>query len=69
MLAGEPLTFFLDDILVNFDDSRAEATLRALGAVAERTQVLFFTHHSKLVELATSVLGTEMMAVHDLSAA
>jgi uncharacterized protein YhaN len=49
---NEPLPFVVDDILLRFDDERALATLRVLAGLAERTQVLFFTHHRHLVELA-----------------
>ena len=34
-----------DDILVNFDNARALAALKALAELSTRTQVLFFTHH------------------------
>lgn len=41
----------LDDILIHSDDLRASAALEVLAEVAHHTQVLFFTHHSRLVEL------------------
>lgn len=49
---NEPLPFILDDLLVNFDDPRAAETLKVLDEFADRTQVLFFTHHRSLAELA-----------------
>ncbi len=48
----EPLPFILDDLLVNFDDIRAAETLKVLGEFAQKTQVLFFTHHRSMLELA-----------------
>jgi len=42
----------VDDLLVQFDDDRAIATLGVLKELSEKTQVLFFTHHRHLVELA-----------------
>ena len=42
----------VDDLLVQFDDDRAVATLEVLRELSEKTQVLFFTHHRHLVELA-----------------
>lgn len=48
----EPMPVIADDILINFDDPRAAATLRCLGELAKKTQVLLFTHHRHLVELA-----------------
>jgi uncharacterized protein YhaN len=52
---SEPMPFVVDDILVNFDDQRAAATLGALAELSKKTQVLFFTHHGRLVELAQGV--------------
>jgi uncharacterized protein YhaN len=49
---NEPLPFVVDDILLRFDDARALATLNVLAGLAAKTQVLFFTHHQHLVELA-----------------
>lgn len=46
-----PCPVILDDILINFDDSRSLAALRVLETLAQRTQVLFFTHHRRLAEL------------------
>ena len=61
-----PLPFVADDLLVNFDDARALAALHALAAVSARTQVLFFTHHSHLVDLAKSHLPPGVVFVHEL---
>jgi uncharacterized protein YhaN len=38
---SEPMPFVVDDILVNFDDNRAAATLGALAELSKKTQVLF----------------------------
>lgn len=62
----EPLPFVVDDILVHFDDPRSEATLSVLGELSRRTQVLFFTHHQRLVELAARALPAEVLVVHEL---
>jgi len=48
----EPIPFVVDDILLTFDDARATATLEVLAGMSSRNQVLFFTHHEHLVELA-----------------
>ena len=50
----------LDDILVNADDTRALATLKVLGNLASRTQVLFFTHHRHLEKLGRDA-GAEII--------
>jgi uncharacterized protein YhaN len=49
-----------DDILINSDDARAEAALRAIGELAKSTQVLFFTHHRRLAELGNN-LGAQVL--------
>lgn len=57
--AGVNLPFLADDLFVNFDNERAEAGFRVLAEVAKSTQVLFFTHHPHLVQIAKSVVGAE----------
>ena len=49
---NEPIPFIVDDILIRFDDDRAVAALKALARLSEHTQVIFFTHHDHLVQLA-----------------
>jgi uncharacterized protein YhaN len=62
----EPMPLVLDDVLVNFDNARALAAMEALAALSRRTQVLFFTHHEHLVDLARSSLGGDVLFVHRL---
>ena len=50
--ANEPMPFVVDDILIRFDDDRATAALSVLVNLSQKTQVLFMTHHARLVELA-----------------
>lgn len=64
----EAMPFVVDDILVQFDDRRSTAALRALAELSARTQVLFFTHHHHLADLATSALGKAAVHVHELPA-
>ncbi len=54
----EPMPLIIDDVLINFDDRRAGATLRCIAELSKQTQVLLFTHHQHIVDLArTSVLS------------
>lgn len=62
----EPLPFIVDDILIMFDDARAAAALRALADLAQKTQVVFFTHHRHVVELAESSLPAAACRIHTL---
>lgn len=61
-----PFPFIIDDILVMFDDQRALAALRALGRLAEQTQVVFFTHHEHLVRLAEENLDADRWVTHTI---
>ena len=62
----EPIPFIVDDILLNFDDRRATAALKALAQLSRRTQVLFFTHHHHMVDLARAHLPGDVVFVHEL---
>jgi uncharacterized protein YhaN len=67
-LAGhEPLPFLVDDILITFDDERAAAALQTLLQLTEKTQVVFFTHHEHLVELAQATLAPEQLCIQRLA--
>ncbi len=57
------LPFVADDLFINFDDMRSAAGLKLLGELSRKTQVLFFTHHAHLVELARETLGKSLNVV------
>lgn len=52
---GERLPIIMDDILVNFDPSRARRTAETILEVAKRHQVLFFTCHPHTVDIFKQV--------------
>jgi len=62
----EPVPFVVDDILLNFDDRRATAALGALAELSRRTQVLFFTHHRHIIDLAHTHLPPDLVFTHEL---
>jgi uncharacterized protein YhaN len=64
--AHEPIPFVVDDILLNFDDARATAALLALAELSRQTQVLFFTHHRHIIDLAHANLPDKDIVVHEL---
>lgn len=66
LIDKEPIPFIVDDILVSFDDARSIAALEVLAEFSCRTQILFFTHHQHLVQLATGQLKRELLFVHEL---
>ncbi|AKT43336.1 ATP-binding protein [Chondromyces crocatus] len=63
---GEPMPLVLDDILIHFDDDRARAALVALAELAGTMQILFFTHHARLLELARDAMPTGVLHEHRL---
>ncbi len=67
--AHEPIPFIVDDILLTFDNQRASAALGALAELSRKTQVLFFTHHRHLVDLARSHVPDDLVFIHELPGA
>ena len=67
MANGACLPFLADDLFVTFDDDRARSGLQVLGELSRTTQVLFFTHHAHLRDLAESLFPS--LSVHDLQEA
>jgi len=66
--AAEPMPLVLDDVFVHFDDERSRAAFAVLSEVAEKMQVVFFTHHARLVDLAREAVASERLTVHELAA-
>lgn len=62
----EPIPLIVDDILMNFDDDRSVATLHVLSELSHRTQVIFFTHHQHLVDLARQHLSSEELFITNI---
>lgn len=60
---ADPPPFLGDDLLVSFDERRAAAGLRALAEAGRHAQVILFTHHRFLVDLATETLGADVDAI------
>ncbi len=63
---SEPIPLILDDVLIHFDDDRARATLEVLSEIATTSQILFFTHHTRLREQARAVVSHSILAEHEL---
>ncbi len=62
----EPLPLVLDDILVQFDNDRSRAALRVLAEVSGKAQIIMFSHHAHLVELARAEIGMDRLFVSEL---
>ena len=52
---NDPIPFIVDDILVHFDDERSKETLKVLLELSTKTQIIFFTHHYRIVELMEQI--------------
>jgi uncharacterized protein YhaN len=61
---ADTLPFVTDDLFINFDDDRAAAGFQVLTALAQKTQVLFFTHHQHLVNIARGALGASVHVIN-----
>jgi uncharacterized protein YhaN len=63
---GEPMPFVVDDILIGFDDNRTRVCLEVLAELAITTQVLLFTHHRRVIELARELKAKAGIYNHEL---
>jgi uncharacterized protein YhaN len=61
------MPWVLDDVLVHFDDERSRAALEVLAEFSRDSQVLFFTHHTRTVELARRYISPDQVAIHVLT--
>ena len=61
---ADALPFIADDLFINFDDDRAVAGMKMLGELSQKTQVLFFSHHDHLAEIAKDTLGNAINVVN-----
>jgi uncharacterized protein YhaN len=64
--SSEPMPFIVDDILINFDDERSAATLKSLAVLAEKTQVILFTHHGQVRDAAKGQNMKDKIFIHQL---
>jgi uncharacterized protein YhaN len=62
----EPLPLILDDVLMAFDDDRAAAALKAFSTLSEKTQIILFTHHQHIVEIAKKTMPEDVLSVQEL---
>jgi uncharacterized protein YhaN len=67
--ATEPLPLVADDLLVHFDDERSAATLDLLADFGNVTQVLLFTHHRRIVEVAQPLAAEGRVHILEMACA
>ncbi len=64
--SSEPVPFIVDDILINFDDDRSRATIKAMAELAEKNQIILFTHHQRIVETARKMDADQRVFIHEI---
>jgi uncharacterized protein YhaN len=65
-VAGNALPIAVDDIFMTFDERRTEAALRVLDRMADRFQIIVFTHHEHVIRSAVKELPEGRCHVHQL---
>jgi uncharacterized protein YhaN len=63
------LPIVCDDLLITADDVRAGALIRVLAAAAAHSQVIVFSHHAHLIDVARKAVGSEGFKLHVIEAA
>ncbi len=61
-----PIPFVVDDILLKFDDRRAAAAMKVLAELSKKTQVIMFTHHEHLLDVARDCVPTDTLFIQRL---
>lgn len=62
--AHPPVPLVFDDLLVDFDDDRACAAFELLGELAERVQILYFTHLGRDLQAARDAVPSDRLFEH-----
>jgi len=65
---GPTLPLVVDDCLIQLDDARAAAALQIFSDLSTQTQVILFTHHQHIVDLAQAHLSEGEFHLHRLAA-
>jgi uncharacterized protein YhaN len=66
LTSSRPMPLVIDDVLINFDDERSLATLKVLAGLGKKNQVILFTHHRRIHDMALQVKEGLPVAVHEL---
>ena len=61
-----PVPLIVDDVLVQFDDTRSIEALKLLCELSRKIQVIFFTHHLHAVDLVKQSLAAGSYKIHNL---
>ena len=64
---GLTMPLIVDDCLIQLDDRRAAAALGVLSQLSTQTQIILFTHHDHLLDLASKHLNDSEYHIHRLA--
>lgn len=64
--AAGTLPLICDDLLITADDGRSGAMLKVLANASATTQVVLFTHHEHLIEVARRSIGPAAFKLHQI---
>lgn len=63
---GGFMPLVLDDVAMTSDDQRTACMLKALDRFGDNGQVLLYTHHRHVLDIARNTLGNDRFQVHEL---
>jgi uncharacterized protein YhaN len=63
---GVTLPLICDDLLITADNTRSAAMLEVVAAASTSNQVVLFTHHEHIVEVARRAIGETAFRLHRL---
>ena len=61
---SQALPVICDDLLITADDGRATEMLRVLAAASRDNQIILFSHHEHLIDVARSAIGNQGFVLH-----
>ncbi|MGI4847336.1 MAG: ATP-binding protein, partial [Janthinobacterium lividum] len=64
--AGVDMPLVLDDVLMTSDDRRAALMLQTLAGFSRHGQVIVFTHHAHLIDVARRAVASDVLSVVEL---
>ena len=62
-----PLPFVADDIMESFDDARARSAFSLMSEISKQGQMIYFTHHEHVLDLARDACG-DAVNIHTMPA-
>jgi len=63
------LPIVCDDLLITADDARSAALFGVLAAAAKHNQVIVFSHHAHLIDIARQAVGRDGFVLHKIEPA